>query len=65
MKYTIGRPRPHFLNVCRPKNDCKFEKNLYVNQKEIKCTGLGLLLDNSYIDQGRLKHSIVLPITVF
>lgn len=50
-KFTIGRLRPHFLDICKPdptKFTCTDQNNLYVYVENITCTGTDdehLLLD--------------------
>lgn len=56
IKFTIGRPRPYFLDVCRPKINCTLSKNLYVYHERVKCTGLGLILDGSVVTEEHLKQ---------
>ncbi|KAM3956694.1 putative phosphatidate phosphatase [Aphomia sociella] len=40
-KNTIGRPRPHFFNVCQPSVDCNSLewRNRYIQSHEYHCTG--------------------------
>lgn len=36
-KYTIGRLRPHFLDICKPNVECDSNKFAYI--EDFKCTG--------------------------
>ncbi|CAH0764166.1 unnamed protein product [Diatraea saccharalis] len=40
-KITIGRPRPHFFDVCQPSIDCQSAEwqNRYIQSHEYTCTG--------------------------
>lgn len=38
MKYTIGRLRPHFYELCRPSVDCGLAQNQHVYHINYTCT---------------------------
>ncbi|XP_050440844.1 putative phosphatidate phosphatase isoform X2 [Adelges cooleyi] len=38
-KYTIGRLRPHFIDICQPSVECKDEKNELKYIEYAECTG--------------------------
>lgn len=36
-KYTIGRMRPHFIDVCDPDIDCTMPINQHIYHEDFKC----------------------------
>lgn len=54
-KFTIGRLRPHFLDVCKPvpsKYNCTNANNFYVYVENVVCTGT----DQHQLENSRYKH---------
>lgn len=39
-KYTIGRLRPHFFDVCKPSTNCSLPENQHRYIEEFWCTNL-------------------------
>ncbi|CAB3384535.1 Hypothetical predicted protein [Cloeon dipterum] len=48
-KYTIGRLRPHFLQLCKPNIDCSLAENMHVYHEAFECT-------NAFVDAYTLKE---------